>query len=246
MLFSVVVRQMSIWRRAVFLLVTASLAIGRAASPAPPGPVIVIGFVGGFVRHDNLIHSEVQLAARLNQGHRADVFAEAFENRRREKAHIEILRLLDGNHDGELSSDEKRSARIILYGHSWGASETVTLAKELATDGVPVLLTVQVDSVAKIGEEDSIIPANVEQAVNFFQAHGLFHGRREIRAADATRTGIIGNFKMDYTNSAVACGQYPGFARMFMRSHIKIECDPAVWDRVESLIRSKFPPLAPR
>jgi hypothetical protein len=25
-------------------------------------PVIVVGFVGGFIRHDNLAHSEVQLA----------------------------------------------------------------------------------------------------------------------------------------------------------------------------------------
>jgi hypothetical protein len=31
-----------------------------------PGPAaIVIGFVGGLVRHDNAVHSEVQLASRL-------------------------------------------------------------------------------------------------------------------------------------------------------------------------------------
>jgi hypothetical protein len=28
---------------------------------------------------------------------------------------------------------------------------------------------------------------------------------------------------------------------MFMNSHIKIECDPIVWGKVESLIRSKVP-----
>ena len=32
-------------------------------------PVIVIGFVGGFIKHDNLVHSEVQLAARLRKAY---------------------------------------------------------------------------------------------------------------------------------------------------------------------------------
>ena len=34
--------------------------------PALP-PAIVIGFVGGFISHDNLVHAEVQLAARLRR-----------------------------------------------------------------------------------------------------------------------------------------------------------------------------------
>jgi len=32
-------------------------------------PAIVIGFVGGFVGHDNMIHSPVQIAAHLRQAH---------------------------------------------------------------------------------------------------------------------------------------------------------------------------------
>jgi hypothetical protein len=30
-------------------------------------PVIVIGFVGGFIKHDNLVHSEVQLRGQLQK-----------------------------------------------------------------------------------------------------------------------------------------------------------------------------------
>jgi len=86
------------------------------------------------------------------------VYVEAFENRHREKAYQEIRRRLDRNHDGTLSTEEKRNARIVIFGHSWGASETVTLARKLERDGIPVLLTIQVDSVSKIGQNDTVIP----------------------------------------------------------------------------------------
>jgi hypothetical protein len=35
------------------------------ASAKPPA--MIIGFVGGFISHDNPVHSEVQLAARLRK-----------------------------------------------------------------------------------------------------------------------------------------------------------------------------------
>jgi hypothetical protein len=156
------------------------------------------------------------------------------------------LRRLDVNHDGVLSSDEKQKARIILFGHSWGASETVTLARKLEQDGVPVLLTIQVDSVAKIGQNDQVIPANVKEAVNFFQPSGLVHGQRQIRAADPARTQIVGNYRFDYKENRLACQSYPWFNRIFIKSHTQIECDPKVWSQVESLIYSKLAPEAPR
>jgi hypothetical protein len=39
-------------------------------------PTIVIGFVGGFIGHNNLAHSEVQLAARLRQAYPSGVEVE--------------------------------------------------------------------------------------------------------------------------------------------------------------------------
>lgn len=202
---------------------------------------MVIGFVGGFVRHDNAVHSEVQLAARLRQDYPSGVHVEVFENHRREKAHRQILRFLDMDKDGTLSSEEKQQARIIIYGHSWGASETVTLARELEKDGIPVLLTIQVDSISKSHQDDGMIPGNVSQAANFYQPNGLLRGRPEIRPADATRTQIIGNFRFDYKLLPVSCPLYPWFDRLFMKSHVEIECDPRVWSQIESLIRAKLP-----
>jgi hypothetical protein len=139
-------------------------------------------------------------------------------------------------------SQSIQNARIVIYGHSWGGSETVTLARKLQSDGIPVLLTIQVDSVAKPGEDDSLIPANVAQPANFYQSNGYLHGRFAIRAADSARRQIIGNIRFDYASNPVQRHSYRWFARAFEKPHIEIECEPNVISRVESLIHSKLPP----
>ena len=209
-------------------------------SPAAPH-ILVIGFVGGFIKHDNLVHSEVQLAARLRKAYPLGVDVETFESYHGEKAREKVLSFLNTNHDQTLTLEEKSQARIIIYGHSWGGSEAITLARKLQKDGIPVLLTVQVDSVSKFHENDAIIPANVVQAANFYQTNGRLHGQTEIRAADPTRTNIVGNFRFDYTRSAYNCGAYPWYDRVFSKAHTQIECDPRVWNRAESLIRTNMP-----
>jgi hypothetical protein len=188
-----------------------------------------------------MAHSAVQIAAHLRKEYPSGVHAEVLENRRREKAHAEIIRFVDTDRDGKLSVDEKKNARIILYGHSWGASEAITLARELGREGIPVLLTVQVDSVSKPGHNDKVIPTNVAEAANFYQLNGFLHGQSRIRAADPARTHIIGNFRFDYRASSLHCKHYPWYDRLFMKSHIQIECDPKVWTQVESLIHSRIP-----
>jgi hypothetical protein len=221
------------------LLLFSFLSINRLTAAQSP-TVIVVGFVGGFVHHDDAAHEEVQLAARLRKDYASGVDVKIFANHLARQAHQEILRSLDADHDGALSAQEKLDARIVLYGHSWGASETVTMARTLQKDGVPVLLTIQVDSVSKPGEQDGLIPNNVAQAINFYQLDGLFHGRSQIVAADPSRTEILGNVQLNYRDKTVDTSRYPWYARMFMKPHIEIESDPSVWSRVESLIRSKL------
>ncbi len=205
---------------------------------SPPG-LIVIGFVGGRVHHDNAIHKEVQLAAHLKDEYPSGLQAEIFENHQGRQAHVKILKLLDADSSGSLSDEEKRAARIVLYGHSWGASEAVTLARSLEKDGIPVLLTIQVDSVSKFGENDRLIPSNVARAVNFYQLDGLLHGQQRILAMDGSRTKILGNYRFDYKTRPVKCDGYPWYAQLFMKPHIEIESDPQVWNQVESLIQSE-------
>ena len=217
---------------------SALLVSGTQADPH----VIVIGFVGGFIKHDNPVHSEVQLAARLRRAYPAGVDVETFESYNRKKARKTILALLDTDHDGSLTPDEKQNARIILYGHSWGAAAAIRLARELERDSIPVLLTVQVDSVHKLHQNDALIPANVAQAANFYQPNGLVHGQSRIQAADPMHTQIIGNFRFDYKGTPYTCDAYPWYDRFFVKTHTQIECDPKVWEQAESLIRADLPP----
>jgi hypothetical protein len=203
-------RTMILTRTSMYFLMTA-LALGqtavaqsvRSTNGHEMPPAIVIGFVGGFIRHDNLTHSEVQLAARLRQAY-PSVDVETFESYHKGKARSWVLGLLDTNHDGNLTTAEKQNARIIIYEHSWGGAEAINLARKLEKDGIPVLLTVQVDSIS-FRHNDRVIPANVAQAANFYQSHGPLRGQSAIRAADPTRTRIIGSFRSDYKASDYNC-----------------------------------------
>jgi hypothetical protein len=233
--------------RVLLLVVSLLLASGEASSKpqatsagVSSAEPVVVGFVGGFVRRDDRVHTEVQLMQRLREGYASGVYVQMFENHRGKEAHQEILRRLHANRDGALSREEKQNARIIIFGHSWGASETVELARQLEKDGIPVILTIQVDSVSKLGQNDAVIPANVLQAVNFYQLDGVLHGQPQIRAANPERTRILGNFRSGYKTKPFSCGEYPWWDRLIMKPHIQIECDPAVWNQVESLIRANL------
>ena len=106
----------------------------------------------------------------------------------------------------------------------------VKLARQLEDVGVPVLLTVQVDSV---GRGDKLIPPNVALAANLFQRDGLIRGEREIRPEDPNRTTIIGNFKFDYSGKKIDLSEVSWLKRLFQTAHTKMDHDPEVWAVVE-------------
>jgi len=243
-------RRFSSFRTSVVTLIILAAAmpvLSRAgdASPLRPEPApapsnIVIGFVGGFVNHDNPFHGPVRLAQQIQRTVPKDTYVRVFENRRRKQAYDAVVRLLDTNRDGILSAEEKARARIILFGHSWGASAAVLLARDLRRQGVPVLLTVQVDSVAKVWQNDSVIPDNVAEAVNFYQPHGIVHGRRQITAANPARTEILGNYLVDYKKNPVQCPGASWADRFFTPGHMQSECDPHVWSQIETMVRERL------
>lgn len=229
----------------LFLIAAVAVAAadGGVSEKERPAPSeIVIGFVGGFVRSDNLHHGPVQLAQRIQHALPKDAYVKVFENRHRKAAYETILHLLDRDHNGVLSDEEKSEARIVLFGHSWGASATVLLARELERVGVPVLLTVQVDSVAKLWQKDGIIPPNVAEAVNFYQPHGIIHGRKEIVAQDPSKTRILGNYRFDYRQDPVKCEGTSWSDRTFTPGHMQSECDPRLWKQVEQLVLEQLRP----
>jgi hypothetical protein len=82
--------------------------------------VIVVGFVGGFVKHDDARHAEVQFAARLRNRYASGVEVRVFGNHSGQEALRYVLRLLDTNRDGALTAPERGQAKVIIFGHSWG------------------------------------------------------------------------------------------------------------------------------
>jgi hypothetical protein len=214
----------------------AAVPVSRPFATSPSSSAIIIGFVGGFVRHDNLHHGPVLLAQRIRSSSPPNTYVQVFENRHRRNAYRTILRVLDANHDGVLSPQEKNDARIVLFGHSWGASAAVLLARELRQEGIPVRLTVQVDSVAKLWQNDSVIPGNVAEAVNYYQPHGLIHGRQRITAADPAKTQILGNYLFDYQKNPIECSGISWWYRVFTPGHMQSECDTRLWSKIEDLV----------
>lgn len=214
---------------------------GAVSTYPPTTPsYILIGFAGGFVRHDDLRHGPVRLAQKIQKELPKGASVQVFENRHRKAAFETILHLLDRNHDGVLSDAEKVQARIILFGHSWGASAAVSLSRDLDRVGIPVLLTVQVDSIAKPWQNDSLIPDNVAAAVNFYQPHGPVHGRARIVAANDSKTEILGNYQFDYHKTPVHCDGGSWLQRTFTRDHLQSQCDPRLWTQVEGLMLQRM------
>ncbi len=203
-------------------------------TPLPPGSTLVIGFLGGLEHWDVEAHRVRRLALELRDKNLPGVYVETVENHHRDRAIALIKKALDQNRDGRIDPAERGSVRIILYGHSMGGAAVVKAARELDKLGVPVALTVQIDSV---GIDDAVIPRNVARAANLYQNEGkVIHGRPEIRAEDAHKTEILGNFLYSYRDKHVDTSDLPLYHRAVITVHMKMERDPEVWARVESLI----------
>jgi hypothetical protein len=201
---------------------------------------IILGFVGGFVKRDDINHPEVLFATYLQNRYGSAVHAGVFGNHEAKRALEDIVRRLDTDNDGFLTAAEKEQVKIILYGHSWGASQTLAFARDLQRRGIPVSLTIQIDSVKKLGQDNRTVPANVAKAVNFYQRKGLTRGQPLIVAADAGRTKILGNFHMKYDDHQVNCDNYRWLSRVFNQPHHQIENDPQVWSQIASFIDSEL------
>lgn len=211
-------------------------SVSRKLPEVVSAETIVIGFVGGFVKADDTRHPEVLFASYLREHYTSVASVKVFANRDGKAAMSYVMGRLDTNHDGFVSAEERKHARIIIYGHSWGASETVALARALQRVGIPVLLTIQLDIIPKFHQDPTLIPSNVAKAINFYQSKGPIHGRSHIVAVNPALTTILGNLRMDYDSGAINCDNYNWVVRTFNRPHHEIENDPRVWSQVAELV----------
>ena len=203
-------------------------------TPLKEGDLLIIGFMGGRESWDNDKRGVRKLALKLRASNLAGVHVETVENRKRRLASELIRKTFDYNGDGQLDVRERTSARVIIYGQSFGGAAVVKFARQLKKLELPVLLTVQVDS---IGRGDKVIPSNVRRAVNLFQRDGLIiKGEREIRAEDPSKTTIIGNFKFAYSGKKIDLSEVSWLKRLFQAAHTKMDHDPEVWALVERII----------
>lgn len=205
--------------------------------PLQPGDALVIGIMGGWERWDAEDRGIRRTALELRDEKLPRVHIETVENHSLRLAFHLIHAAFDFNQDGALEPGEKARIKLILFGHSLGGSALVRMTRELAGMGIPVDLAIVVDSV---GRHDRVIPPNVRAAVNLFQRDGYFgflgvRGESEIRAADPSRTEILGNFRYRYRNSPVK-SRDTWVRRFFFFGHSKMEYDLAVWGRVKCFI----------
>lgn len=209
-----------------------------APVPLPRGSMVVVGFLGAWERRDDERRSVRKLALRLREPSLPGLYVETAGNHDRKRVRRILLASLDRDGNGRLSREEAESVAFVFYGQSFGGAAAVYLARDLERHGVPVRLTVQVDSV---GRRDHLIPANVARALNLYQRDpGPIRGEPAIRAADPSRTQILGNLPFTYLFRRVDMSGYPAIARRIGLSHWKMDNDPTVWAIVEAAVRAEI------
>lgn len=202
--------------------------------PLEPEDTLIIGFHGGRDAWNNERVGVGRMAARLRALDLPKTHVQTVENTKRDLALRFVRAALDRNHDGNLEEAERKAARIVLYGESFGGAAVVKFARQLEQLDVPVLLTVQIDSV---GRGDEVIPANVAAAVNLYQRSGrIIRGPERIRAESAERTRILGNYRYDYRDSKIDISDLPWYKTILRNDHARMDRDPKVWKQVEELI----------
>ena len=210
-------------------------AKGNSETSASVRQAIIVCFLGGFVKADDTKHPEVWFARYLRDRYGPAVRVLVFGNREEQKAIRDMTRLVE-------PATQKISPQpaIILYGHSWGGSQVLTFARDLGRQGIPVTLTIQIDSVHKLGQDGHTVPGNVAKAVNFYQTRGLTPGETHIVPADPARTTILGNFRMTYDHREINCDNYKWLSRVLNKPHHQIENDPRIWELIANLIDSEL------
>jgi hypothetical protein len=209
-------------------------------TPLRGDQTLILGFLGGFERWDDEMRGVRKLAIKIDTMKLPNVHIETLENRKRDLAIKFIKNTFDHDQNGFLDDWERDSARLILYGHSLGGAAVVEVSNELKKMGVPILLTVQIDSVGLL-YGDHVIPSNVKRAANLFQNNGwILQGEDKIEPENPNKTKVIANIRFDYRDKNVDMSSLSWERRLFSIPHAKMDADPEVWATVEQMILSEI------
>ena len=214
-------------------------------TPIEENQTLILGFLGGRESWDDSSRGVRQLALKIDAMNLPDVHVETLENRKRDLAMELIQNSFDINQDGFLDERERSNVRLIMFGHSLGGAAVVKLSHNLKEMGIPVLLTVQVDSVG-FTYDDHMIPSNVRSAANLYQRDGwVLVGEDEIIPEDSEKTKIIVNVRYYYKDKEVDMSGVPWERRLLSVPHSKMDAEPEVWSTVEQLILSEIDDTKP-
>lgn len=222
------------------------------AVPVPGRPIpagcVVVGFLGGNDRRDDASKGVRRLALELRR--EPGLHAETFENRGLRRALAFVETALDADRSGGVDLEEASRASVVVYGQSLGGWATLVFARLLGTRGVPVRLTLQIDSV---GWGDAVVPSNVQWAANLYQDEGaVIAGQHPIRPADPAQTTIVGEWEFDYDRppgSEIRIDGLPWHKTLLRADHARMDRDPRVWSTaarlVEDACAGRIPGAAP-
>ncbi len=167
---------------------TASPA-SEPVSSTPDCKIIYAGFVGAMETSNHKHSGVVQIRDTLRGADFPDVCADSFMPISWTSGRDWILTHFP-SHAGVLTDSElERAPRIILVGHSTGGWAMLSVARDLRDKGIPVELTVQIDSV---GFTDYTIPKNVSTGAIFHAWDALmFMTTKHIHMEDPSQTKLI-------------------------------------------------------
>ncbi len=151
--------------------------------------IIYVGFVGALETSNHKHSGVVQIRDTLRGADFSDVCASSFMPVSWTSGRDWILAHFP-SHPGVLTESELEYApRIILVGHSTGGWAMLSVARDLRDKGIPVELTVQIDSV---GVTDYTIPKNVSTGAIFHAWDALmFMTTKHVHLEDPSHTKVV-------------------------------------------------------
>jgi hypothetical protein len=153
--------------------------------------IIYLGMVGALELANNSRSGLVQIRETLGQSAYPDVCAKTFSPYVWRSGLHYVLKHFP-SHPGPLTQEDLDHApKVVLVGHSMGGWAVISVARNLKSRGIPVELSIQVDSV---GITDQTVPNNVKAAAIFHARDILtFMTTKKIRAEEPSQTKLLAN-----------------------------------------------------
>lgn len=158
--------------------------------------IVYLGFVGAFESAQSRFSGVVQIRNLLRGPQFAEVCAKTYAPYQWAEGRDWILSQV-AMHEGMQGAGELGDPpKVVLVGHSMGGWAAMTVARELKARGIPVELTVQVDSV---GISDVTVPSNVKLAAIFHANDVLMPlTTKKLKLEDPSQTRVVANVRVEH------------------------------------------------